>query len=120
MTDLDVSLFHHPLAQSPRPCIINGAPDTFVDMYTACGFLLYAACIDRANKTANDNVMKMLKGGADNTNLNVDKLFRRCRKGDGAAIKQAIELMVQSTSASIDKSKADGKPLQTVDVRFPS
>jgi len=98
--------------------VINGEPDTFVDMYTACGFLLYAACIDHANETALSNVMTMLKAGGDGSGLNMDKLFRRCRRGHGAAIRQAIELMVRSTSVSIDKSKADGLPLLHVDVEF--
>ena len=118
MTDLDINLFHHPLAQPPRPCTINGEPDTFVDMYTACGFLLYAACIDRTNETAFNNVITMLKAGGNGSGLNVDQLFRRCCRGDGSAIRQAIELMVHSTSISIDKSKADGLPLPHVDVQF--
>ncbi|MBR8833028.1 MAG: hypothetical protein DSM106950_03030 [Stigonema ocellatum SAG 48.90 = DSM 106950] len=118
MADLDINLFHHPLAQPPRPCTINGEPDTFVDMYTACGFLLYAACIDRANLQANTNAMTMLNAGADGTSMNVEKLFRRCLRGDDVAIRQAIELMVRSTEISLDKSKAHGKPLRKVDVEF--
>jgi hypothetical protein len=91
MTQLTFNQFIHPLSDFPNVVNMGGSDEPMLDLYTMAGLILYTACANN-NQNAKQNTLEVSAMNAGQ--VDVRKLFERCKTGDRAAILEMISLMV--------------------------
>ncbi|MEA5570603.1 hypothetical protein [Calothrix sp. UHCC 0171] len=100
MTQLNFSQFIHPRSQFPYVANVNG-DEPMLDLYTMAGLILYTACANN-NQNARENALEVSRASARNHQIDVKKLFERCKTGDRAAILEMITLMVPGLQTRVE------------------